>query len=283
MHQLSSPQKIDVHLHTNFSDGKGSVEDYARYAVKKGLSLIAITDHSEIILRESEYIMGVKKEDILDRFTSIKKDIDIAQKQFPEIEILFGMELGFRSEWKEVYEEVLAQLPFDYIIGSLHNIGSNGEYGVSGLDTRSTVQILSETELFDLYFSQMEELITWGHFDALGHFDVPKRYGVEVWKTFDPQKYEERIRNIFKTLVQKEKGIEVNGSGIFCPCADTLPGKEILQIAKEEGLKYITIGSDSHRANRVGKNTEKCFHRIKQADFSNLTIWRNRHPCFLPV
>lgn len=41
----TSSKKIDLHVHTRFSDGRGEVEDVVKMALKKELKLIAITDH----------------------------------------------------------------------------------------------------------------------------------------------------------------------------------------------------------------------------------------------
>ncbi|MEM2989458.1 MAG: PHP domain-containing protein, partial [Candidatus Bathyarchaeia archaeon] len=38
---------MDLHIHTTFSDGKGSVGDVAGAARRRGLALFAITDHYE--------------------------------------------------------------------------------------------------------------------------------------------------------------------------------------------------------------------------------------------
>lgn len=44
---------VDYHIHTNYSDGRDSVEKYILEAKKKGLTEIAITDH---IWRTSEWV-----------------------------------------------------------------------------------------------------------------------------------------------------------------------------------------------------------------------------------
>ena len=38
--------KIDLHVHTEYSDSKGRLEDVVRTALRKGLDGIAITDHN---------------------------------------------------------------------------------------------------------------------------------------------------------------------------------------------------------------------------------------------
>ena len=41
-------KKVDLHIHTTYSDGKGSYRDIAEYAKKNGYKNIAITDHNTV-------------------------------------------------------------------------------------------------------------------------------------------------------------------------------------------------------------------------------------------
>lgn len=41
--------KIDLHMHSNYSDGTLSVKDLAEYAYKKSLNVLALTDHDTIL------------------------------------------------------------------------------------------------------------------------------------------------------------------------------------------------------------------------------------------
>jgi 3',5'-nucleoside bisphosphate phosphatase len=45
---MSNELKIDLHIHTNHSDGTWGVEEMVEYAVKSGLTHIAVTDHDTI-------------------------------------------------------------------------------------------------------------------------------------------------------------------------------------------------------------------------------------------
>jgi len=42
---MTSDAYIDLHLHTNFSDGTFSPKEVVEYAIKCGLRAISITDH----------------------------------------------------------------------------------------------------------------------------------------------------------------------------------------------------------------------------------------------
>lgn len=55
---------IDLHLHTDTSDGKLSPEELVEYAVKKGLTAIAITDHDTVdgIQKAADYAKKYSKQ-----------------------------------------------------------------------------------------------------------------------------------------------------------------------------------------------------------------------------
>ena len=73
----------DYHSHTTYSHGKGSIADNARIASQKGLEILAITDHGA-----RQPVIGVGLKD----FDAMRKDIEEAQKQFPELQLLLGVE-----------------------------------------------------------------------------------------------------------------------------------------------------------------------------------------------
>ncbi len=45
---MASENRIDLHIHTNHSDGTDSVEELLRKAENKKLEIISITDHDQI-------------------------------------------------------------------------------------------------------------------------------------------------------------------------------------------------------------------------------------------
>ncbi len=72
----------DLHTHTTYSHGKGSVEDNVRAAKFRGLSQIAITDHG---IRHPLVGVGRKK------FPAMRRDVEEAEKKFG-IRVMLGIE-----------------------------------------------------------------------------------------------------------------------------------------------------------------------------------------------
>ena len=101
------------------------------------------------------------------------------------------------------------------IEGLLANIPCNGKFLYSAFNRFNSEMDLSQTyALLDDYFKEMLEMCKWGRFDVLGHLTYPLRYiqgdcGIQI----DLSTYKDIIREIFCTLIQKGKGIEINVSG----------------------------------------------------------------------
>jgi len=102
----------DYHTHTIYSDGKGTMEDNIKEAIKKGLKTIAISDHGP-----SHILYGVKKKNIV----KMREEIDILKEKYPEIKILLAVEanvlgldgsIDISSEQRKYYDVILCGYHF---------------------------------------------------------------------------------------------------------------------------------------------------------------------------
>ncbi|MDD2484783.1 MAG: PHP domain-containing protein [Eubacteriales bacterium] len=106
----------DIHTHTTFSHGKGSIEDNVKVAVQKGLRTIGISDHGP-----GHITYGVKRSN----FPIMRKEIERLKPLYPQIEILLGVEANIinSSGHLDISEE--EKKIFDYILAGYH-------YGIFG-------------------------------------------------------------------------------------------------------------------------------------------------------
>jgi len=102
----------DLHAHTDWSDGRASVEGMAEAAVQLGLSYLAITDHSPSL----GALNGLSPA----RLRQQRREIDRVQEQIGEsTKLLQGAEVEILADGRLDYDDdVLAQL--DLVIASLH-------------------------------------------------------------------------------------------------------------------------------------------------------------------
>ncbi len=73
----------DLHTHTQFSHGKGTIEENVRVAIDKGLKRIAISDHGPGHLG-----FGIKRRDL----PVMREEIKRLSEIYPQIEILLAVE-----------------------------------------------------------------------------------------------------------------------------------------------------------------------------------------------
>jgi len=104
--------KGDLHMHTTWSDGKASIEDMAKSAIKLGYEYIAITDHSP----SSTIANGLS----IERLKEKQKELTAVNKKIKGINILMGSEVDIKTDGSLDYpDEVLKQL--DVVIASVHS------------------------------------------------------------------------------------------------------------------------------------------------------------------
>jgi DNA polymerase (family X) len=114
MQRLIEPTQIQgfFHLHTNYSDGSGTVEDMVVAARDRGYRYLGISDHSQ----SAFYANGLKEPQIREQW----REIDAVQAKYPEIHIFKGIEADILPDGSMDYgDELLSQ--FDFVIASVHS------------------------------------------------------------------------------------------------------------------------------------------------------------------
>ena len=127
-------------------------------------------------------------------------------------------------------------------------------------------------------------MIAWGKFDSLTHLTYPLRYIVgEQHREVSYEVYKDRVDDILKALIEQNKALELNTSGLRQAIGKTMPCPTVIKRFKELGGKYLTIGSDAHRWADVGSGVEDGYQIAQNAGFDHITIFVNREPVLLPL
>ncbi|MBL8090771.1 MAG: DNA polymerase/3'-5' exonuclease PolX [Anaerolineales bacterium] len=105
--------KSNLHMHSNYSDGALSMLDMTKAAIKRGLKVIAFSDHS--------VSLGVANGLSIERHKQQAAEIKKLQKQFgDEITILHSSEVEIKADGSLDYpDDFLASL--DLVVASLHS------------------------------------------------------------------------------------------------------------------------------------------------------------------
>ncbi|PQO38577.1 DNA polymerase/3'-5' exonuclease PolX [Blastopirellula marina] len=102
----------DMHMHTNATDGKNTLEEMVNAAIERGYQYIAITDHSKRVSMAN----GLDSERLLEQWKAIDK---LNKKLDGQILILKGLECDILEKGgMDLPDQVLEQ--GDWIIASVH-------------------------------------------------------------------------------------------------------------------------------------------------------------------
>ena len=194
------------------------------------------------------------------------------------LKVKLGTELGQPLVNLKAAQNFLADYDLDFVIGSVHNLENDLDvyyYDFEKVDGAA---------LFDHYLDWLTEMTESCDFDVMGHITYPLRYLFErTGKRIELGPYEEKLRGLFRMLVQSGRGIELNVSGLAKEMQETMPPFSLLKLYRECGGEIITIGSDAHKAEQIGMFQKEGQQMLREAGFRYLTVYTARKPEFVSL
>ena len=103
--------KYDLHTHTTYSHGIGSIEDNVEAARKAGLTKIAITDHGP-----GHLTYGIDRKAV----PAMRADVKAMRAKYPDIEILLGVEANLMLSPNHLDIGPYEFSYFDFVIAGYH-------------------------------------------------------------------------------------------------------------------------------------------------------------------
>ena len=268
----------DTHVHSDNSfDGESSVAEICESAVKKGINTVIVTDHMEApeIRLGDKSVYGNACKSIAQSVSDVEK---YSEKYKDELRLLKGMELGEPMHMPKLTKKALEIADFDFILASVHNLKDEEDFYYLEYNENNVDGLLKR------YFDELLDTAQNAEFDSLAHLTYPLRYIYERTDIRpDMNKYSGVIDEIFKALIKRDKALEVNTSGLFELIGTTLPDINLVKRFKELGGKYVTVGSDSHNAEDLGKGVEKGIELIKTCGFKYYTVFCKREPKYVEI
>lgn len=257
---------FDFHMHTDISyDGRAAAAQMLTAAEAAGLREICFTDHLDYDPLNPENKLTFDTSDYNAAYDSLSH---------PNIKIRRGMEFGMLPDNAATLKADLDRRHFDFVLGSVHF--------VDGLDIylekywRNTTVDQAEKR----YLEQTLECVqAHDDFDVLGHLTyITKTRANPAKRPVVYERYRELLDEILRTLADKEKGIEVNTSGVDV-AGVYLPSEEYLRRFKELGGQIVTVGSDAHDTSRIGQYCSEACAMVQEI-FGYVCTFEDRKPIF---
>jgi histidinol-phosphatase (PHP family) len=257
---MMRPIFYDAHMHTPLCrHASGTPEAYASQALRVGLRGIYFTCHGpmprgfwpSVRMQESE----------LDTYVSL---VSRAADRFKDrVEVWLGLE----SEYFPGFERYLAALhrraDFHYVLGSVHwqSAEYRARFGKGTLDRfRRT------------YFTHLAEAAETGLYDCISHPDLIKNFHPESWRF---ARLESHVGRCLDRIAATGVAMELNTSGLNKRYAEMNPGPDMLAMMAERRIPVV-VGSDAHRAGRVGEHFLRALELLEAAGYHRVSYFRRR-------
>ena len=241
--------EINLHTHTcRCRHATGTVADYAECAHQAGIKILGFSDH--IPFPDFEHHPDRM---FFHELPDYLKDIEDAQKKYPDMLILKGLEMDYRPILGKTFyqEEYLDKLGLDYLIGGAHYTPAR-----EGRTSRwcSYIKPMPPDllrEFVDLSIQTMET----GLIAYLAHPDLTAM-SCYCWTP----EYAALYREIIDASLALDIPLELNAYGLRKPYMETPSGKRaqypwrpFWEMAAEAGVKVV-IGMDAHAPEDVASN-----------------------------
>ncbi len=251
--------KVNLHIHSKFSfDSELDPEFIVENSLLRNYNVISITDHLDFNPKDPAY-GHYKYEDAenLNEMLNIK---------YNNIKIIFGVEVGYEKVRENEIKEYLNNKRFEIKIGSIHCMNDTiiSDWMKSFADDEIEYAA-------GIYYEELNNLVLSGIFNIIGHFDYYKKYATNieiakhVWK-----KFHLKIEKIFREAVERNIIPEINTSGLRQQTGEPYPSEELLEIYKDVGGIYISIGSDAHKKEHLDYGIVEAETTIKKFGFKVL-------------
>jgi len=214
----------DIHTHTYYSHGKGSVEDNVIAARARGIETLGISDHGP-----GHIAFGVRRR----KFKEQKEEIIGLRKKYPDMKILFGIEANIDGLDGKLDISTEEAEFFDFVCAGWH-YGSLGGMTPSGMATtltnfiRNTPRRASEKQIK----RNTESIVR-----ALEHNNI-------LFLTHPGDKAPVDLEEIAKACARTDTLVEINTSHMSLSAED-------IRMMAGGGARFI-IGSDAHTPARIG-------------------------------
>lgn len=250
----------NYHLHTNTSeDSNVEVDDYCKRAVELGFKSICITNHHELpSLRKNE--LYSLTEDKLEKYY---QDVLAARKKYPELEIGFGVEIGYVEGEEKQIKELIDSYPFDFVLGSVHHVDGREFFLVF-----DKLSFEEKQAMVKRYYEIAESSIRCGLFDSIGHLDLFLRVD-----DFDYSEYEADLIRTLELIREYDLAFEINTAGYRNRMKDCQPTARVLSQFRD--LK-VTIGSDAHTVKEFEMGIDEGFQALRNAGFKEICTFKDR-------
>lgn len=259
---------IDGHVH--LENGELSVNyamQFVNKAAQRGIDTLQILDHTHRFLEFAPMYEGVRQADplqeqwlskkIKDSITSYHQLIETMKQMDLPIKVRFGLEVCYTPEAEPFLREILAQYPYDFIVGSIHSI--DGILYDMPFSKQLLWDVQSADYIYQRYFTLLEQSMRSGLFTQIAHPDTIKLF--DIYPSYD---LDSTYTHIAQLATERNLKMENNtGCHYRYHTKDIGLSDSFIQALVKAKATIITA-SDAHVPEHVGNYIKEALERIQR-------------------
>lgn len=257
--------RYNFHSHTQFCDGRATMEQFAAEAVRRGFSHYGFSPHSPIAIPSP---CNMKLSDVPLYFDEVARIRDRYRSHGTRF--LAAMEIDFLNQAHGPSCPFFRDLPLDYRIGSVHFIpAQSGEY----VDIDGRFDSFREKMcryfhndiryVVNTFFDQNLEMLSAGGFDMIGHYDkIGQNASLFMPGIEEKEWYVDRLDELTRSVIDSGVTVEINTKAFaehhrFFPTPSQIP-------ALLEAEVPIVVNSDAHRPELIDASRDDAFIMLER-------------------
>ncbi len=247
---------LDYHMHLRDRAERigftvEGIERFVETAAARSVDEIGFTEHVYYFVQTRE-LWGLPYQTErcvydLDRY--VEAVVEAKRQGLP---VKLGLEVDYLGGRQDELAAALEPYPWDYLLGSVHWIGGQAIDQEPGIWACAPVE-----EVWRRYFEALAELAASGHVDVLAHPDLAKIFGRRPGRIQYP--------------ALDGVALEISTAGLHKPVGEVYP-----DLAMLAGRPPITLASDAHAPQNVGRDFDQALERAQSAGYETVTVFEGR-------
>ncbi|NLE23254.1 MAG: histidinol-phosphatase [Actinobacteria bacterium] len=259
----------DYHVHTSWSDGRGTVEEVVRRAAGLGLPEIGIAEHfTPRPGPDDDWWLRPE------RLADYVADVRAVAAVHDDVGVLVGLEAEYVDGQEAELERYLSAWPFEVVVLGIHVVDG---FAFDDPSLRGDERWDDPDALLAAYYRTVRRACEWGRFDIIAHIDYIGLWGHRPGPRVLPE-----IETALDALAASGAAIELNTDRFSDPAGVMYPSVELLRAAHARGIP-LTIDSDAHEAGHVGRAWSEAIGHARAAGYRETLRLSDRELVPLPA
>ena len=261
----------NYHSHSLFCDGRGSMEDFVKFAIAKRVRKYGFSSHAPLPFLTKWTMLE-------DDFADYEQEFERLKAKYENyIQLYLGLEVDYIHECSDVRAPFFKDKTFNYLIGSVHYLDkmANGEYWTIDGDFAGFDRGLKSLYGGDIrvatkrFFEISTLMIQLGGFNIVGHVDKIAMHSSNYHHfNISDDWYEKLMGEMLQSIKDKGMILEINTKSLH-EKGITYPDSHFFPLINELNIPII-VSSDCHFPTNVIDGFAPTYRALKQAGFQTI-------------